>query len=236
MKSIDKTPRVTRRLPPRVAGLLFAAVCLVSVVSAEEITQIFRGKTYDPNYFRPTGPNAAAIIRPDSRGLRITLPTDHGIKPPVGLVLRSGIKGDFQATMEFEILQVEKPTGGTGAGISLWITIVSYTKEAATIGWLLKPGGEKVFFSHRATTPIGGQREHHGGEPRFTSETTGKVRLVRAGTRLTYLVAAGQSEVFEEIFDSEIGTDDLNTLRFAADNGGSSTLVDVRIREINVVA
>jgi hypothetical protein len=220
----------------KTALLVLCVLCAVRGASAAEISQDFRERPYDPALFRPTGPGASIAIQPDRRGLRITLPPEHGMKPAVGVVLRSGFQGDFEITMEYEVLQVEPTTGGNGAGVSLYITMVSYTREAATIWRIVGKDGKPVFMSHRATTPAGGNREHSGGERIPAPSASGKLRLVRSDATLTYLVADGDSEEFQEIYETELGVDDIDMVRFAADNGGSPTLVDVLIRSVSVSA
>lgn len=49
-------------------------------------------------------------------------------------------------------------------------------------------------------------------------------------------VAEGESDSFREIDSFELGKDDVDTVRFAADNGRSSTLVDVRIKAVKIEA
>jgi Protein of unknown function (DUF1583) len=218
------------------AGLcLLWAACAVPVLPAAEYTQTFRGRPYDPQHFRTTG-NARRAIRVEPQGLRITLPADAGPKPATGLVWRSGVRGDFEITLAFEILRADKPATGNGAGVSIWITMASSTKEAATIGRLVRPSGERVFFSHRASTPAGGKRQHHGGKPLTTEALSGKLRLVRKGTTLSYLAAEGEGSVFRELYQTELGAADLETVRFAADSGGSPTAVDVRLKAVNIRA
>jgi hypothetical protein len=220
----------------------YLLICLIALlvmnpdrrVSAAEIGQNFRGAAYDRALFRPTGPNAAGSITFDSQGLRITLTEEHGMRPAVGLALLTGLKGDFEITMEFELLQVNPPTGGNGAGVSIYVTMVSYSKEAATIGRSVGKGGTQSFFSHRASTEADGKRKHYGGAPSRAESTTGRLRLTRTGETLSYRVAEGSSNVFLEIFETEIGLEDIDMVRFAADNGGSPTLVDVRIKEVSI--
>jgi len=213
---------------------ILIATAATYAASAAEIGQDFRGAPYNPALFRPTGPNASGAITSDSQGLRITLTQEHGMRPAVGLALRSGLKGDFEITMEFELIQVEQPTGGNGAGVSIWITMVSYSKEAATVARFARPGGEQIFLSHRASTEPDGKRVHHGGPPLTTAATSGKLRLTRTGEMLSYRVSEGSSEAFHELYEVEIGEDDIDMVRFAADNGGSPTLVDVRIKEVTI--
>jgi hypothetical protein len=214
---------------------LFSGLSAGSSVPAAETGQDFRGKPYDAGLFRPTGPGFATALQSDSQGLRIVLPPEHGKKPPVGLVFKTGVKGDFEITMVFEVVDVPEPKEGRGAGPTLYLTMVSPTQKAATTGWQLRPDGTSVFFAHRASTPVGGRREHHGiAAP--TKCRSGTLRFVRTGSTLAYLAAEGKSESFREIDHFEIGDDDVNTVRVAADNGGSPTLVDVRINSAKIVA
>ena len=218
------------------AILILFATSLVPGASAAEIGQDFRGKPFDPALFRLTGPNAAGSIQSDSRGLRITLTEEHGLRPAVGLALRTGIKGDFEITMEFEFIRVDQPVGGNGAGVTLYITMVSYSRDAATVGRVVGKGGGQAFFTHRASTGPDGKRVHRGGDPLSTQATSGKLRLIRTGSMLAYRVAEGSSEAFHDLFETEIGEDDIDMVRFAADNGGSATLVDVRIVEVKITS
>ena len=137
--------------------------------------------------------------------------------------------------MEFEVVDVKEPKEGKGGGPSLYLTMVSPTQKAATTGWQLKPDGSAVFYAHRASTPRGGRREHHG-KATPTKVRSGKLRFARTGSTLAYLAAEGKSDSFREIDQFEIGAEDVNTVRVAADNGGSPTLVDVRINSVKVVA
>ena len=148
---------------------------------------------------------------------------------------RTGVKGDFEITMEFEVVDVKEPKGGQGAGPSLYVAIESPTQEAATTGWQLKPDGRSVFFTHHASTPPGGQREHHG-KTTPANGRSGKLRLVRTGSTLAYLATEGKSDSYREIDQFDIGSDEVNTVRVAASNGGSPTPVDVRINSVKVVA
>lgn len=229
-------PNVWGRTRIRAALLwLFCAWSVGTPALAAEFRQDFRGKPYDASLFRPTGPGFATAIRSDKKGLRIVLPPEHGKKPPVGVVLKTGIKGDFEITMEFEVVNVKEPEGGQGAGPSLYLTMVSPAQTAVTTGWQLKPGGETVFFAHRASTPPGSAREHRVKSAPATGRS-GKLRIVRTGAVLAYLAAEGDSDSFKEIDQFEVGREDVNGVRVAAANGGSPTLVDVRIGSLNVLA
>lgn len=223
------------RLPAWLAAVLCFGPGAFGWASAAEIGQDFRGGPYDSRLFLPTGPGFATAIQYDKKGLRIILPPEHGKKPPVGIALKTGVKGNFEVTMEFEVVDVKEPKEGRGAGPSLYLTTVTPTQRAATTGWQLKSDGSTVLFTHHASTPPGGQREHLGSQTP-TKGRSGRLRFIRTGSTLVYLAAEGKSDSFREIDQFEIGNEDVNMIRVAADNGGSPTLVDVRINSLNVVA
>jgi hypothetical protein len=200
--------------------------------AAADFAQDFRGCRYDAKVFRPSSSRRA--IHAEAQGLRITL-TGHGKRPPVALVPRFGIRGDFQITMAFELLRVDKPNAGDGAGVSIYVTMASHTREAASIAQVVRPGGDKLVVAHWATTPPGGQRAHRG-DGIATEASSGQLRLVRRGAILTYLVAPADSTTFREVYQTEFGSADIDMVRFAADSGGATSLVDVRIRGVSVRA
>src|SRR5205823_2854050 len=99
---------------------LFAGVfpCLLfllcaSAICGEEFSQSFGGRPYDKTAFRPIG-NTWGTMGVDPQGLRISLAATHGSKIPVGLIHRMEVRGDFEITMAFELVRVDKPTTGTG--------------------------------------------------------------------------------------------------------------------------
>ncbi len=213
---------------------LWWSFCTGQAIRAAEFTQDFRGRPYDVRYFRPVGSHTRRAIRADSWGLRIS-PVDAESKLPVGLASRLGVRGDFEITMAFEILRLNKPTSGNGAGVSIYISAASLSREGATLGRFLRPSGEQVFLCHRAFTPPGEERKHEGKRPP-TSALSGSLRLVRTGTTLSYQVAEGGRSTFQELYQTEWRGEDLDTVRFAVDNGGSPTLVDVRIKAVSIRA
>jgi len=215
------------------AAVVFALwlVACAGSSTAEEFTRSFQGNAYDPDDFKPTGKFREAM-RIEPEGLRITLSPVHGSKKPVGLVRSTRIRGDFEITMEFEVLQVDRPTAGD-AGLGVYIAMVSPTNEAASIGRLVRPKGENVFVTHRAYTPTGMKRIHYEKATR-TEVGTGKLRLVRTDTTLHYLVAKGDSNLFEEIDNVPLESAEVDSVRFAANNGKSDTAVDVRIKHVSI--
>jgi len=210
------------------------AACAGPAASSEEFVQDFRGRTFDPQQFRPTG-SLRRALRADAQGLRLTLAESSGIKLPVGLVARCGVHGDFEITLAYDVLRIDKPAAGSCAGVSVYITLVSPERKAATLVRGVRPSGEQVYLCHRAATPADGKREHQG-KTVLTEAQSGRLRLVRTGATLSYQVADGGSNDFRELYQAELGTADLDSVRFAADNNGSPTIVDVHLRWVSIFA
>ena len=123
-------------------GVLLAVA--PATTHAEEFRQDFLGRPYDQSVFLKTGRNHGRVVQTEPRGLRIALPADHPNKQPVGLVAAIGARGDFEITMDFDLLQVDKPTTGYGAGVSIYIATAAPTKEAATLARVVRPDGNQL--------------------------------------------------------------------------------------------
>ncbi|HEY7330206.1 MAG TPA: DUF1583 domain-containing protein [Gemmataceae bacterium] len=219
---------------PRLVLALCCAVCASPGATAEEFVQNFQGRPYDTRYFRPTGTNTHRVLRADPGGLRISL-LNADSRMPVGLVCGLGVHGDFEITMWFEILRLVKSPGGRDAGLSIYVSTASLTQDAASLARSIHSKGEEGFICHRATTPRGEERQHH--VERFpTTAYSGSLRLVRKGTALSYHVAEGGSNTFQELYQTDWASEDLDTVRFAADNGGSPSMVDALIRAVSIRA
>jgi len=207
-----------------------------AAVHAEEIAQNFRGQRVDLKLFRLTGANLAKAIHSEAQGLRITLLPDRPNTLPVGLIARTGLHGDFEITVSFDVLRIDRPKEGRGAGLSIWITQRTPTQDAATIAWLLNTEGERTFIANQASTKPDGEREYHGVAPLPTKASSGKLRLTREDGQLTYAIAEGSSKDFRELYQTDWSDADIDQIRIAADGGSSHALVDVRLQEIQIHA
>jgi hypothetical protein len=76
------------------------------------------------------GPDAESALRPEDAGLRITLPANRENTDKVGLQLTAPIKGDFEITGGYEILDAEQPKTGYGVGVELFIQTTARPERA----------------------------------------------------------------------------------------------------------
>lgn len=161
------------------------------------------------------------VVKLTHDGLRIVLPARHGERLFAGISTKFHIRGDFEITTAFQILVLDRPETGTGAGALLHVDLLdSPTKEAFSLGRFARPKEGNVFFALRART---GEDEKRQWATRNqpTQATTGKLRLVREGTTIRYLVAEGESDQFQQVDEARIGTEDLEAVRLTAETSGA---------------
>jgi hypothetical protein len=216
------------------------AICLALLLTAgaagEELYHDFRGKEVNENLFLCTGPDAATLMRAEPGGLRITLPTEPPVKATVGLVARFPIKGDFEITTRYEIVEAKPPTAGFGVGFAVYLKTSSPAEDATEFFHLVRRNGQEVYACSRLTT-INGRRM---GVPnidvgdRPATEKAGQLRLVRRGAELVLSAAGLQDKQFRELYRFELGADDIASFRIGVNPGNAPNPVDVRLIDLRV--
>jgi hypothetical protein len=216
---------------------IIVAVLLSSVGQMEEeFYHDFRGGADSFPVLRLFGPNAWEATAQEAEGLRITLAAGRPDKAAVGVSPRFVISGDFEITVGYEILSAEEPPSGFGAGVGVWGQIRSDPPQAVTVARLERPQKGSAFVAHFAhDLAANGKREFREKLLDSGGEAKGRLRLARTGSELSFLVALGESDAFDELHRASVRTDDVGPLRISASthNAASSLtvrLVDLRIR------
>ena len=103
-----------------------AASDQVTAVLDHEFAFDFRGGKFDSGVFIPLGINSlygASLIKPESRGLRITIPKSQiSTKQQMGFAPALEIHGDFDIAASYEILLTEANVTKPGTGPNLYLT------------------------------------------------------------------------------------------------------------------
>ncbi len=198
--------------------------------------QDFRGGRRPEPPLALTGPDADTLTRPEDGGFRITLPAQRKEKGAVGLELNSPLDGDFEITVGYEILKVDRPrVGEFGAGFELWLMTATATKESLGCYRLLRVPDGDVFASTRTTT-VDGKRH---GQQHFdkASSMAGQLRLTRQGNKATCWASEKTGGPFRELRGGtfDLGPEPLKMVRLAALAGPGITL-DLRILDLQVRA
>ncbi|MFH1269358.1 MAG: DUF1583 domain-containing protein, partial [Planctomycetota bacterium] len=168
---------------------------------------------------------------PELAGLRVTIPenTDGGYNTYDSKIV---VKGDFEITAAFTILDLPRPEQGFGAGQR--ISIEDSRGERAAVQRLNREREGHVFVAYHSPIRENGTREHLV-EMIETGATSGWLRLEREGTTLRYLAAEAGGDHFTTFYESEF-PDDVAKLQLIVQTGGSPTGVDVVWTSLDVRA
>ena len=197
-------PLPAKPAPPIVAKA--AAPPIPTKDYAQGFVQPFKGGVR-PEGWNFTSRLAEQCVQFEQAGVRIALPAGE----PAAAGLRSGfgVKGDFEITVNFEVLKDPDPAdvgkAGTRFGLSLSLDtprLDTPQSETATLNRSMATHG----FSAWART-------RHQAAPFSRSfaipVTTGRLRLVRSGDELFYLAAVGAAEPFQFLTKCRFGAEDL---------------------------
>jgi hypothetical protein len=216
----------------------FVLTVLAASVGAEPLPELLRqdfrgGKITEP-VLKRVGQTPERYMKGEALGLRITLPGKQALAP-VGVSSRLAVHGDFEITLTYQILKADKPSTGYGAGVSLWVSSTEAGDATATLARFVRPKEGDVYSTDHASNGPDGKRKHR--DRRFPSESsTGRLRLVRSGPTLLYLVANGNDSDFRELRKEEFGSEPLKAVRVAAETGGAPVAVDVRLIDLEIRA
>src|SRR6266545_1634315 len=214
--------------------LASAALFLVAgAVSAEEVRHTFRGGNAGDRLFRYDGPTAEQFVSPEGAGLRWRFLAGHAPTRPVGLYWRFPVRGDFVATVRYEILQADQTEDGLGAGVELYLMLDGPAREGISFARLTR-----LTFLHLSNNEAG---KRYAKQTRYFPATPesecGRLRLARTGTTLIASLALGEQDQFQEIHRAEIGVADIRMVRFAGTSGGDVHAgLDMRLLEFELQA
>lgn len=221
------------------AALLAAPWIACSTALAAETYEFdFRGSQFGDPALVPIGydsPYSMQFIRPERKGLHITIPGSQGrSRPKLGLFAALKLEGDFEITTDFELVKAETPEVGAGVGVNLYI-MAEDSLNGATLRRCAAPGGQDAFFVHWALRQADGSRT-----PQVmyvpAQKREGKLRLARTGTKLNYLVAEGDDLEFRELKSIDFGPDAITLIQLQAVTDGAAKNVEMYWRSISIRA
>ncbi|NQT12141.1 MAG: DUF1583 domain-containing protein [Planctomycetes bacterium] len=168
-------------------------------------------------------------------GLRFTLPEESKANY-FAASPRIVIKGDFEATAGYTILNVPRPTKGFGAGAR--IAIEDPEGERAAVQRLHREREGHVVSSYRGLRQEDDTYEHSVRMLPVTNAdtTSGSLRLVRRGPNVEYYAAGAGETEFTQIHTEEFPLGDVAQLHLGVHTGGSPTAVDVAWTYLDVRA
>jgi serine/threonine protein kinase/DNA-directed RNA polymerase subunit RPC12/RpoP len=184
------------------------------------------------------GPDADQCAQFEPAGLHITSPAGYPRPRQVGLSTGVALKGDFEITVTFEILNESAPqhagSAGDATSLNLWLYRTGGDRCIASIGRRIavNAGTQFAALSTRYEPEVG--KVIPTGETIPTEARTGRLRLVRRGEDLSYYVSEGSSADFALLTTFTIGKDDLNDLRLIGTTLDPQASLDARFSDLHI--
>jgi Protein of unknown function (DUF1583) len=180
------------------------------------------------------GPNAETCVRFEPAGMRITLPPGFkGSRPQVGLSTGLALKGDFEATVDFEVLELPEPAdAGPETTFCLWASRVKPDK--CIMGLSRRMVNQGPQFAAWVARFDEKDKPDHKERAIATEATTGRLRLARRGGELSYYVAEGTDGDFALLHQTPIGEQDLHDLMLVTYTHNPRAFLDGRFRNLRI--
>jgi enterochelin esterase-like enzyme len=184
-----------------------------------------------------TGPNAAQWVKAEEKGARVKLPAEKSKKyDTVGVAAQFGIKGDFEVTARYEIIDAPQPAEGAGVGFELYIMTETAAKAALMVAHRFSPEGNQLYVCGRIATNAQGRREGAYFEEVPANAKSAELRVIRIGPTAVVSVRQDDDKAFRVVNRLALGTEDVRFLRVGANPGGAPCAVDLRLVDLRVRA
>jgi hypothetical protein len=198
-----------------------------------------QGDPADGKGFELTGPDAAACVRRERDGTVIALPAGHpGTRPSTGLHIPSTVRGDFEFTVRFEVLQAPTAAeaGPEGTRFTLGVLLERPGLNTASLSWArnsqLQGGTGWIPSLTLMNETTGANESRVSAAP--TQAKSGRLRIVRTGSLLTYYAAEGLSEEFLHLTEVPFAPEDVKDVLVVGSTGGPQAALTVRVTDLYV--
>jgi serine/threonine protein kinase len=201
----------------------------------QEYAQSFRGTSQNRAGIRLLGPDAQDHVLFEPDGLRITLPAGYaGQRPASGVAIAKTVKGDFEITLRFEILQEREQVNGTTPPTRLTLDagVDRGEKIVATLSRQVQAKTGSEFLTW--ISPVG--KNQWQGRHFPTAAKAGRLRLARSGHLISYLVAEGDSDQFRLLHQAQFVTGNLQDVQIIATTLSPAAMLDVRLTDLLIRA
>ena len=202
-------------------------------IGADYFVQRFATDAINSRVLTLIGTQTRQAVRRTSKGLVIKLPLPNGPRDPqIGVATKFSVAGDFEVTVGYELIQVDQPDEGYGAGLALFLD-KGGTKERAILARRRLPDGRSILRANLIRPE--GKKTKYDHKNIVVQANRGRLRFVRTGSTLRYLFADGDSEQFREVRTIEFGTAPVR-VRVCASTGRSTKPLVVCLTELSIRA
>ncbi len=180
------------------------------------------------------GPAPGHYFAVEPAGLRVTIPEDSEVTHCAAAV-KIRVKGDFQITARYTILNLAPPTKGYGTGVG--VSVEEAEGERASVERKLRVSEGHVYLgSHGKRRENGTYQYRHQFHATSSEALSGWLRLKRVGGSIRCQIAGPHSERFVQIHEEEFPLGELAKVRLKAQTGDSPTPLDAVWSYIDVQA
>jgi hypothetical protein len=179
----------------------------------------------------PTG----ALCRTEPTGLRVAVPKSliYASGDGVGIQALVPLHGDFEVIATIELLDVETPRSGAGAGVALYLPTVA--GAGALLGRVVDMNGRHVILCGRHSPALAKKDPTWERHATFCADDKLSLRLRRTGPTLSYQFAPGtEGTDYHELQRLDFGGDDIKHVRFSAINNRTHCALDVRLIDLHI--
>jgi serine/threonine protein kinase len=187
--------------------------------------------------FELRGPNAERCVQFEPDGLRITLPDGYPkLRPMVGVSAPLAVKGDFEITVDYDILHEPAEADGVHPAMKVWLMAVvdNFQDNPAVMGRIISKEGEPRYTMWQTVWNYEARDNHTSAKQLPTQAKSGRLRLVRTGSDLRYYAAEGPDGEFALLQEFPFTDEDLKSVRILCSTGGPKSSVDVRVANLRV--
>jgi hypothetical protein len=143
------------------------------------------------------------------------------------------LKGDFEITSSYEILQVGEPIQRHGVAFALLVQTDTPRRDVAELTRSRDAPHGDVYNCARISTDDQGQRTYHHERPSAGADR-GRLQLTRRGREVTLSAAEGPAGEFKELTRYDLGTEDVIQVSATAFTGYAPNALDLRILDLRV--
>ncbi len=202
---------------------------------AQEYSQAFKGAPENGKDFSLTGVGAEKCVKFEPEGLRITLPAGYvGDRPITGLVTTFGVRGDFEITVSYEILQepAAEDAGSGGTRLTLGVLLHATAQNLANFSRKMDVKGGPRFAAWAYTADT--DKPRNKAVP--AKAKTGRLRLTREANFISYSFAEGSDKEFTLLQNFPFGREDVREVRITGATGGDKAALDMRVTDLRIRA
>lgn len=196
----------------------------------------FQGTPRQEKDFELLG-DAEQFLKYEDEGMRIALPAGKS-RGPIGVVTTFGVKGDFDVSVRYEVFQEPEPAnaGSINTGTRVSLTLKLDQVHEASIRRKVTPEAPVHILAWRFIKPDGAAKPLNKGANFPVKQKSGRLRMVRNGTELSYYLSDGQETEFKLLTTFPFVADDIKAIHIFGHTSSPKAALEVRFTDLHIEA